>query len=147
MEAINKNFGSTWKRYGQSKLANILFANGIAEKYPKILANSCHPGNIATGLTRGPTASYGSWFGVIADALAYVASTYLGIMLVAPQGALTQLYLGTSDEVSKKSIKGKYYQPIALQLAPSSSVTKENADRLWQTSEKILADRGYSLKL
>lgn len=44
VEQLNGTFGSTWKRYGQSKLANILFAQGLAERHPKILANSCHPG-------------------------------------------------------------------------------------------------------
>lgn len=147
LDALNGDHGSTWTRYGQSKLANILFANGLAERHPKILANSCHPGAINTELLRGPGASYGQWAQTIGDAISHLFSEYLGITLTPPQGALTQLYLGTSDEVRKQEITGKYYQPIALPSTHSASVTKENADKLWSTTEQILSDKGYTLSL
>lgn len=77
----------------------------------------------------------------------YYGLVLLGIFLMPVNGALTQLYLGTSLEVQKKGITGKYYQPIAIQTTPSGSATKENADKLWKTTETLLADRGYSLRL
>ncbi|GAB1207880.1 hypothetical protein APSETT445_006615 [Aspergillus pseudonomiae] len=42
-------FGS-WRRYGQSKLANILYARELARRYPDITTVSVHPGVITTGL-------------------------------------------------------------------------------------------------
>lgn len=45
LKELNNDLGSTWKRYGQSKLSNILFARGLGQRHPKILANACHPGN------------------------------------------------------------------------------------------------------
>src|SRR5690606_37192995 len=43
---------STWTRYGQSKLANVLFSKELAKRYgdKNIIALSLHPGVIATGL-------------------------------------------------------------------------------------------------
>jgi NAD(P)-dependent dehydrogenase (short-subunit alcohol dehydrogenase family) len=32
IESANKSYGSTWKRYGQGKLANILFTSELQEK-------------------------------------------------------------------------------------------------------------------
>lgn len=147
LERLNDNHGSTWVRYGQSKLANILFAKGLAERHPKILANSCHPGLVDTALTRGPGMSYGSTVQKIYEGFAYFSSVYLGLTLTASQGALTQLYLGTSEEVQKKGITGKYYQPVALETQPSKSATKENADKLWKTTVELLKQKGYSLNL
>ena len=43
---------STWRRYGQSKLANIYHARELATRYPTITATSLHPGVIITDLYR-----------------------------------------------------------------------------------------------
>ena len=50
-EDVNRNFGSTWKRYGQSKICNIFFAREIARRLEgeKVWSNVVHPGNINTG--------------------------------------------------------------------------------------------------
>ena len=53
-----------WEAYGQSKLANLLFAKSLADRYrekgKEISAVSVHPGVISTGLARhmGPVASF-----------------------------------------------------------------------------------------
>lgn len=146
LDSLNNTHGSTLKRYGQSKLANILFVKGLAQRHPKILANACHPGVILSELTRGTGASYGEWARTALDGFYYV-QVLLGFFLLPPQGALTQLYLGTADEVQKKGIAGKYYVPIALEAKPSASATQVNVDKLWETTEKVLADKGFSLKL
>ncbi|KAE8162388.1 hypothetical protein BDV40DRAFT_288529 [Aspergillus tamarii] len=43
-------FLGSWRRYGQSKLANILYTRELARRYPAITAVSVHPGVITTGL-------------------------------------------------------------------------------------------------
>lgn len=63
------------------------------------------------------------------------------------QGALTQLYLGTAEEVQSKKITAKYYKPIALEGKHSKLVTPELAKTMWETNEKILSDRGFKLSL
>ena len=41
---------ATWRRYGQSKLANILHARELQRRYPAITATSVHPGVVKTKL-------------------------------------------------------------------------------------------------
>lgn len=41
---------SKWMRYGQSKLANVLYAQELARRYPNIKSVSVHPGFIKTEL-------------------------------------------------------------------------------------------------
>lgn len=45
----------TLKRYGQSKLANILFVRMLAEKHPQLTAVAVHPGAARTALFQGAT--------------------------------------------------------------------------------------------
>jgi retinol dehydrogenase-12 len=49
---------SSRQRYGQSKLANILYSNELARRYPAIRCVSVHPGSVNTGLSRGLKESY-----------------------------------------------------------------------------------------
>ena len=55
---------SPWTRYGQSKLANILFAKELAKRYPTITSISVHPGIIKTDVSKGDQKSM---VGPIAD--------------------------------------------------------------------------------
>ena len=45
--------GTKWHRYGQSKLAGILLAKGMAKRQPEILSVSVHPGLVSTELGSG----------------------------------------------------------------------------------------------
>jgi retinol dehydrogenase-12 len=49
---------SSRQRYGQSKLANILYNNELARRYPAIRCVSVHPGSVNTGLRQGLKESY-----------------------------------------------------------------------------------------
>jgi NAD(P)-dependent dehydrogenase (short-subunit alcohol dehydrogenase family) len=42
-----------WRLYGQSKLANILYAAELARRLPQITSVSVHPGVMMTGLVTG----------------------------------------------------------------------------------------------
>ena len=57
---------SGWKAYGQSKLANVLFANELARRLKEtgVTVNSLHPGVIATNLGRHMNPLIGLAFGV-----------------------------------------------------------------------------------
>lgn len=48
-DAKLKEYGP-WTRYGQSKLANILFTKELARRYPAITSVAIHPGLILTDL-------------------------------------------------------------------------------------------------
>jgi retinol dehydrogenase-12 len=57
VQSEQRNF-STRERYGQSKLANILYSIELARRYPAIRCVSVHPGSVKTGLSRGLKESY-----------------------------------------------------------------------------------------
>ena len=44
--------GTEWKRYGQSKLANVLHAAELARRHPSLVTASVHPGVVNTDLNK-----------------------------------------------------------------------------------------------
>ncbi|TKA82134.1 hypothetical protein B0A49_00191 [Cryomyces minteri] len=146
LEDINQSYGSSWRRYGQSKLANILFAKKLTALEPGMFVNSAHPGFVSTELGRGIASSYGALVGTIQAAITSVCLS-MGAFLTPEQGALTQLYLATSKEVEEKGIRGKYYVPIAQEGKVNAKNLEERAETLWKTSVKILEDKGVALSL
>ena len=76
---------NTWVRYGQSKLANILFTRELSRRYPAIRSVVVHPGGIDTGLSLGFQKA-NPWFAAFARPIAALFLT------TVQQGALTQLF-------------------------------------------------------
>lgn len=109
---------SGYAAYAASKLANVLFANGLAKRLQdtRITANSLHPGVIMTKLLR-------EGFGATeADPVS--------------KGCETSVYVATSDELN--GVTGKYFVDKQMS-APSAIATKiEMQDRLWQVSQEVL---------
>lgn len=131
---------SRGEAYGQSKLANVLFAQELAERVKSkgILVNSIHPGGVDTELGRH-----------IQDVIARVSVTLAGTFKQAMGGfawhprdaALTQLYAAVGPSLRKKKLTGKYFHPIARETAPDPHA-KDIAlqRRLWQMSEEFIAE-------
>lgn len=102
--------------YANSKLANILFTNYLANKVPanKITFNSLHPGVISTKLLK-------EGFGITGSSL--------------EEGAATSVYLATSEDV--KNTTGEYFvKKIASKTSPAANNPKL-AEDLWILSEKL----------
>lgn len=123
---------STWVRYGQSKLANVLFTRELARRYPEIKSIALHPGGINTGLALGFQESH-PWLAVLMQPVAFFLKT-------PEQGALTQLFAATSP--SAKS--GQYYVPTAVENTGSKlSQDDKLVTELWDWTESELAKHGY----
>ncbi|KAE8452054.1 hypothetical protein EG329_002219 [Mollisiaceae sp. DMI_Dod_QoI] len=119
---------STLTRYGQSKLANILFANELSRRYPEICSVSIHPGMVDTGLGRGLVASFW-WMKLPLYFIAKVFTT------TPAQGALNQLWAATSENTKT----GKYYAPVGKEDPGSPHAQdKELGIKLWDWTEKEL---------
>ncbi|CAF9925280.1 MAG: hypothetical protein ALECFALPRED_003104 [Alectoria fallacina] len=124
---------NTWVRYGQSKLANILFTRELSRRYPAIKSVSLHPGGIDTGLSLGFQKAH-PWLAVF---LRPIASPFL---TTVQKGALTQLFAATSEEAKT----GTYYVPTATENAGSKySQDSKLAGELWDWTEQTLAEHGY----
>ncbi|GAA5961040.1 hypothetical protein JCM3765_006511 [Sporobolomyces pararoseus] len=98
IEEVNQEYGTTWNRYGQSKVANILFSLALQDRLKglNIRVNSCHPGNVATTLNRGAQESYGIFGRLYARAEKY-------FLMTPKDGAKTQTYLAASPEIDDEN--------------------------------------------
>ncbi|KAK5136671.1 hypothetical protein LTR08_002324 [Meristemomyces frigidus] len=114
-------------RYGQSKLANLLYARAYATHHPSITCVSLHPGVSATGLVTS--------MGWMYRALVYV--TCVGKMVSAEECAWNQLWAATA--AGEAVVSGRYYEPVGVETAPGGEGSNDElADRLWEWTEKEL---------
>lgn len=145
---------STWTRYGQSKLANILLARELARRHPSLTAVSVHPGFVDTGL-------YVSHFKSLGP-LEWAAYKVKNLVWTSVQdGAKTQLWAGTAAKEVEKETGGKekeedggkakgkgkgkgvksgtYYTPIGVTGQGTKASEKDDlAEKLWTWTEKEL---------
>lgn len=120
---------SSWRCYGQSKLANILYASELARRYPKITAVSIHPGVVSTGLVGN--------LGFAGRLVVYVSQ--LGKLITPAEGAYNQLWAATGKKGEGGVVSGGYYIPIGV---PGTHRTESNnqklAEELWKWTQKEL---------
>ncbi|MGH6816986.1 MAG: SDR family NAD(P)-dependent oxidoreductase [Hyphomicrobiaceae bacterium] len=110
-------------RYGQTKLANILFTTELAQRLQGsgVTANCYHPGFVATGFNRNN--------GVLMD----FAMTALKPLARSPQkGAETLVWLAASPDVAATS--GGYFYDKRPKTPSPAAQDMETARRLWQLS-------------
>ena len=121
-----------WVAYGQSKIANLLFAKELARRFAgtKKTANAIHPGVIATNLGRhlGMPAIVGSAVWGLANAL---------FLKTIPQGAATQCYVAANPAAA--SISGEYWADANVAKSRAEASDPALAAKLWEVSEKIVA--------
>lgn len=118
-----------WGAYGQSKLANLLFAGALAKRLAGSgrTANAVHPGVIATNLGRHMSP-------VALAALTLAKPLFLKSI---PQGAATQCYVATHPEAA--GISGEYWADCNLASSSRHGTDEAMAERLWAVSEEIAA--------
>ena len=118
---------SPWGAYGNSKLANILFAKALAKRLPEtVTAVSLHPGVIRTPLWRETAAAGG------------IGGFLLGRFMAdksIPQGAATTVWAAVAPEVPR----GEYLDDCAV-ASKRSDQAKDDAlaDALWDLTEARL---------
>jgi len=129
--------------YGQSKLANVLFAKELARrlKSEKVYVNAVHPGGVRGGLTRHIVSRGGSlsW---LAERIDRAAQSLL--YWDEETGALTTLAAAVDPDVAANDVRGKYFVPIG-RISPNSRLGDDEklARELWDFSEGILKAKGY----
>jgi retinol dehydrogenase 12 len=121
-----KNY-KTFREYGRSKLANILFTRRLAKllKGQDLTVNCLHPGAVATSL-----GSQNGFFGKILPLL-------LKPFFRSPeQGAQTSIYLCCSNEVA--GVSGEYFVNSKRAKPKPWALDDTAADRLWAYTEQCL---------
>jgi WW domain-containing oxidoreductase len=121
---------TSWLAYGQSKLANILFAKELARRFEGTdkVANALHPGVINTNLAR----HLNSIVDVAMSAISPIALKSI------PQGAATQTYLAAHPDAAK--VSGEYFSHCNPARPTSKARDAELAKKLWEKSEEIVAE-------
>ncbi|KAI9329020.1 hypothetical protein DFJ73DRAFT_902714, partial [Zopfochytrium polystomum] len=131
-----------WTAYGQSKLANILFAKELnarllAKGQKNVYVNAVHPGVIHTELASNQF----SRLGFLAKPISWLF--YATNSETIDKGASTSLYLATDPEVSEKDYRGLYFGPIAKILTPAipQATDAALAKRLWDFTEDLVKEK------
>lgn len=125
--------------YGQSKLANVLFAQELAErvKDKSILVNSCHPGAVDTELGRHIETMMK---GILGPRLAEQLSIIKQVIWDPRDAALTQIYAAVGPSLRQQKITGKYYHPIARETKPHFHAFDHKLQgKLWTLTEDFIA--------
>ena len=118
-----------WKQYGQSKLANLLFAKELARRFAgtKKTANAVHPGVIRTNLGRhmNPVANF--FFGVFGPL----------VLKSVPQGAATEVFVATHPSLA--NVSGEYFADCNVAKARADADDAALAKKLWDVTEQLVA--------
>jgi NAD(P)-dependent dehydrogenase (short-subunit alcohol dehydrogenase family) len=118
-----------WGNYGQSKIANLLFAKELARRFAgtKRTANAVHPGVIQTNLGRHMNPVAGMAFGLTGPL----------VLKSVPQGAATELYVAVHPAVANSS--GLYFADCNVAKPRADAEDPALAAKLWEVTEKIVA--------
>ncbi|WP_185816858.1 SDR family oxidoreductase [Hymenobacter metallilatus] len=121
---------SPMRAYANSKLFNIMFTQELARRLRErgihnVSTNSLHPGVVASNFGSNST-----W---LTRAFYKVAAPF---MTSSEDGAQTSIYLATAPEVAQTS--GGYFVKQRPEAVKSGFNTPDNAQRLWQESERLV---------
>ena len=124
---------SGFKFYGQSKLANTLFALELAERLQgtRATANSIAPGFVKTNIGRHGNRFMQVMMGVMGSLFGRTTA----------EGAATQCYVATSPELDK--VSGYFFEdcnPIKINNTSNYLYDRKLARKLWQVSEDLTKD-------
>lgn len=118
-----------WKAYGQSKIANILFAKELARRFEgtKKTANAIHPGVIFTNLSRHM------------NPVARVAFRAIGSLMMknVGEGAATQCYVAAHPGAA--TISGKYWVDSNVAEPRADGTDAATAAKLWAVTEEVVS--------
>ena len=131
------------KAYGQSKLAQLLFAKELAKRLEGtgVTAYSCHPGVIRTDLTRFMDIEFKkqSAGSIISTFMNQIFSWMFSKALFSPEdGALTQLHLATSND---SLVNGGFYVPLKTFVNRTAHLQGMNVtlqEELWTNSQVVI---------
>ena len=131
-----------WLAYGQSKTANVLFAVGLERRLGArgVHANALHPGGIMTELSRH----------LQPEDLQFLQARTRGMKFKSVEaGAATSVFAATAPELEGRG--GLYLEDChvaavndaadALDGVKSYALDPQNAERLWEVSEKLVGER------
>lgn len=114
--------------YSTSKLQNILFTVELAKRLEGtgVTANSLHPGVVAT--------NFGMRGGMLME---FAVKAFRVFFASQEKGAQTSIYLASSPDV--EGVTGKYFKNRKQRTPSKAALDEAAALRLWEESERIVA--------
>ena len=122
--SLEKSF-RPFKAYGQSKLANVLFAKELSKKLAPygITVNSCHPGAVATNMGVNRETGFGRG----------ITKLLKPFFRSPEEGAATAVYLATAPSVEE--ITGEYFYDGKPGKVSRKAWDEELSKKLFQWTE------------
>ena len=124
--------------YGQSKLANVLFAQELSERLASknILVNAIHPGGVDTELGRYISDVEGDIAKMFVTAVANVLKQG---MWKPRDASLTQIFAAVGTRLKEEKITGRYFHPIARVTKPDPHTRNKKLQKhLWELTESFI---------
>ena len=126
-------FAGRWRRYGQSKLASVVYAAELARRHPKVTTASVHPGVI------GETNLWNTELSLPNKLLLWAGT--VGQAVPTSEGVKNTFWAATTARQNLSS--GGYYEPIGKVGKPTTdSESPELRERLWNWTQKELEPFG-----
>ncbi len=124
---FSKGGYTPWRSYGQSKLANLLFARALAKRVkPGQVVNAVHPGVIATNLGRHMNPFMQAGFKALSPLF----------LKTPPQGAATQAFVAAHPAAAK--FRGEYFADCNVASSSKQSQSERLADELWTYTQDLI---------
>jgi NAD(P)-dependent dehydrogenase (short-subunit alcohol dehydrogenase family) len=119
---------SRFTRYGQSKLANLVYAQQLAQRYPGIMSVAVHPWFVRTDMVQGAS--------LVDRAIVTMASG--GKWTRVEEGPYNQTWAATTERAKLRN--GAYYEPLGVEVRKSTKFVDDKAlgERLWEWTEREL---------
>jgi NAD(P)-dependent dehydrogenase (short-subunit alcohol dehydrogenase family) len=122
----------SYRVYGRSKLANILFTRALAKRLEGtgVTVNAVHPGSVATRFARDGDTAF------VTALSTYVARPF---SRTPEEGARTQVHVASAPELA--DVSGAYFcnSKQADRRLSRAARSDESAERLWTVSRELLA--------
>ena len=134
-----------WTAYGQSKLANLLFAHELQRRLDEagspVRSVACHPGFAATNLQFQAAQLTGNRIEALAN-----AALNKTVAQSAEAGALPTLYAATVDDIPGGAYvgpdgPGEWRGSPQITAPAGRALKQDDARRLWEVSEELTGVR------
>src|SRR6476620_2784614 len=116
------------RAYNQSKLANVLFTDGLAARLAgtRVTANALHPGVVATAFGAEDPGRV----------QAFLTPLIQRWMKTPEQGAQTSIHLASAPEL--EDVTDQYFANSTPKKSSKRSYSQSDIDRLWQVSSALV---------
>jgi len=120
---------NSWKVYGDSKLANILFTRELARRLAGtgVVVHAVHPGVVATGFARD-----GDYQGIVG----WLVKVAGPLLLTPAKGARTSIHVATCKEAGETT--SMYWAKSRTKKPTAYARDDESARILWERSEALV---------